>query len=146
MKIMIVAVDILAGIGVCWVCTVVMNDSFYRQFGQNLRKARREAGLSQADLALAITLTRASVSNIENGRQGISLHTFGKMLRVLNVQPGQLLPAAHAPSTLRPPGLTSLAQQDRDFVERGLRRLGKDNNGSSFDANPQDNEGIASET
>lgn len=120
--------------------------SFYRQFGQNLRKARRDAGLSQADLALAITLTRASVSNIEKGRQGISLYTFGKMLRVLNVPPSQLLPATHAPSTLLHPGLTDLAQRDQDFVKRGLRGLGKENHGSSFVANPQESEGIASET
>ena len=118
--------------------TVRENTSFYRQFGQNLRQARREAGLSQADLAIAVELTRPSVSNIERGRQGISLHTFGKMLRVLNVQPGKLLPAASAPSTLRPPWLTSLAQEERDFVERGLRRLRKENHASSFDANPED--------
>ena len=123
--------------------TVREDTSFYRQFGQNLRQARREAGLSQADLAIAVELTRPSVSNIERGRQGISLHTFGKMLRVLNVQPGKLLPAASAPSTLRPPGLTSLAQEERDFVERGLRRLRKENHASSFDANPEDSKDLA---
>lgn len=57
-------------------------------------------------------------------------------MRVLNVQSSKLLPAAHAPSTLPLPGLTSLAQEERDFVERGLRRLGKENHASSFDADP----------
>ena len=115
---------------------------FYRLFGQNLRRARREAGLSQADLAIAIERTRTSVSNIEQGRQKVLLHTFGKILSALNAQPGKLLPAAHAESA-RAPVLTSLAQQDRDFVERGLRQLGKEKHGSSFDANPEDGKGLA---
>ena len=123
--------------------TVRVDTSFYRQFGQNLRHARREAGLSQADLAIALELTRPSISNIERGRQGISLHAFGKMLRVLNVQPGKLLPADHAPSTLPPAGLTSLVQEERDFVERGLRQLGKENHASSFDENPEDSKDLA---
>ena len=116
---------------------------FYQQFGRNLRQARRDAGLSQADLAVAIELTRTSISNIENGRQGISLHTFGRMLHVLNARPGTLLPAARVPSALQSSGLTSLAQEERDFVERGLRQLGGENNESSFGTDPKDSKNVA---
>ena len=122
--------------------TLGMTADFYKRFGQNLRLARRKAGLSQADLAIAIELTRTSVSNIEKGRQKILLHTFDKMLRVLNVQPGKLLAAAHVKSA-SPPVLTSLTQQDRDFVERGLNQLRKEKHGSSFDENPEDDQGLA---
>ena len=100
--------------------------NFYQQFGKKLRQARREAGLSQADLAIAIGLTRTSISNIENARQGISLHTFGKMLQLLNVQPGALLPAADVSSASPAPELLGLTKEERDFVERGIGRLGKE--------------------
>lgn len=107
---------------------------FYRRFGRHLRQARRAAGLSQADLAVAIKLARTSVSNIEKGRQKVLLHTFEEMLHVLNVQPGELLPTAKP--TPSPPGLNSLAHDARDFVKRGLS-LEKEEHGSSLDTNSE---------
>ena len=100
--------------------------SFYQQFGKKLRQTRREAGLSQADLAIALGLTRTSISNIENGRQGVPLCTFGKMVQVLKVQPGTLLPASDVPSASPSPALLSLPKKERDFIERGIPGLGKE--------------------
>ena len=109
--------------------------TFYQRFGRHLRQARKAAGLSQADLAVAIKLTRTSISNIEKGRQKVLLHTFVEMLHVLNVQPGKLLPVSQ-PTSL-PPGLNSLARDERDFVERGLGQLEKEQHDSSLDANSE---------
>lgn len=100
--------------------------SFYQQFGKKLRQVRREAGLSQVDLAIAIGLTRTSISNIENGRQGVPLCTFGKMVQVLKVQSGTLLPAADVPSASPSPELLRLPKKEREFIERGIPRLGKE--------------------
>ena len=100
--------------------------SFYQQFGKKLRQTRRGAGLSQADLAIALGLTRTSISNIENGRQGVPLCTFGKMVQVLKVQPGALLPASDVPFASPSPELLSLPKKERDFIERGIPRLGKE--------------------
>ena len=122
-----------------------MDGDFYRRFGQNLRQARRAAGLSQADLAVAIKLTRTSISNIEKGRQKVLLHTFGEMLHALSVQPGELLPDAHSRFVPPPPGLNSLPHDERDFVNRGLGRLEKEEHGSSLDANSEDSKGFADE-
>lgn len=119
-----------------------MDTDFYRRFGRHLRQARKAAGLSQADLAVAIKLTRTSVSNIEKGRQKVLLHTFEEMLHVLNVQPGELLvPARHVPL---PRELHSLARDARDFVERGLG-LGREEHGSSMDARSEGSQGTAGE-
>ena len=112
-----------------------MDMDFYQRFGRHLRQARKAAGLSQADLAVAIKLTRTSISNIEKGRQKVLLHTFVEMLHVLNVQPGKLLPVSQPTSS--PPGLNSLARDERDFVERGLGQLEKEKHGSSLDANSE---------
>ena len=120
--------------------------NFYQQFGRKLRQARQEAGLSQADLAVAIDRTRTSISNIEKGRQGISLRTFGKLLQVLNVQANTLLPSADDVTSVPPQGLISLSQEERDFVERGLGRLRKENHGDSFGTNPEGSEKLVGKT
>ena len=115
------------------------NEGFYQQFGRQLRQARKAAGLSQADLAVALDLTRTSVTNIEKGRQQVLLHTFGRMLHVLKVTPIELLPADQAqPETTFLPRLNTLAIDEREFVERGLRQLGKEKHESSLGANSED--------
>ena len=114
-------------------------DGFYRLFGSSLRQARRDAGLSQADLAVAIKLTRTSVSNIEKGRQKVLLHTFGEMLHVLSVQPGELLPDAPPAPSL---GLNRLAHDARDFVERGLG-LEREEHDLSLDTHSEGNQEAA---
>lgn len=45
----------------------------YRQFGSKLESMRMALGLSQAELAKRVKLTRASVSNIEAGKQRVLL-------------------------------------------------------------------------
>lgn len=123
-----------------------MDGRFYQRFGQHLRQARKASGLSQADLAVAIKLARTSVSNIEQGRQKVLLHTFAEILRVLNVQPRKLLPSLNDDRTAPPPGWSKLAHDERDFVRRGLHRLKEDEHATTLDAypeNPEDSKGIA---
>lgn len=48
-------------------------EDFYVSFGARLRTARRAAGLSQADLAGRVGLSRTSITNIERGKQHPSL-------------------------------------------------------------------------
>ena len=104
-----------------------MGDShsdFYGRFGQQLRQARIAAGLSQADLAVAIGLTRTSVSNIEKGRQKVLLHTFGKILETLRAQADDLL--AVYQSSADSQAMNCLAHDERAFVERGLGTLAEE--------------------
>ena len=116
---------------------------FYQRFGRQLRQARKSAGLSQADLAVAIKLTRTSISNIEQGRQKVLLHTFVELLHVLNMQSAELLPAAQSSPILL--GLNSLARDEREFVERGLGRLGKEKHDSSMDTNSEGSQRVVGE-
>lgn len=71
---------------------------FYSQLGSNIRSIRVSAGLSQADLAERIGFTRASVSNLEAGRQKIALHLFVRITQALGVEPVKLLPDLSSPS------------------------------------------------
>lgn len=65
---------------------------FYTRLGSNVRSVRVSVGLSQADLADRIGFTRASVSNLEAGRQKIALHLFVQIAHALGVEPAMLLP------------------------------------------------------
>lgn len=66
----------------------------YSKFGAILAKTREAAGLTQQDLANAIGLSRTSITNIEKGRQGVSIITLYELSEVLKVKPERLLPDA----------------------------------------------------
>jgi transcriptional regulator with XRE-family HTH domain len=71
---------------------------FYARLGGNIRSLRVSAGLSQASLAKRIGFTRASVSNLEAGRQRIALHLFVQIAQALDVEPSRLLPSLSSQS------------------------------------------------
>lgn len=64
----------------------------YRHFGQLVRRHRDRLRLSQAQVAGAVGLTRASVANIETGRQRIPLHQLYRLAHALRADVGDLLP------------------------------------------------------
>lgn len=60
-------------------------------FGEVLRVARKQRGLSQEKLALEAEVERNYVSLIELGRNSPSMRMLFKLCRVLEVQPSALL-------------------------------------------------------
>jgi transcriptional regulator with XRE-family HTH domain len=60
-------------------------------FGEVLRAARKQRGLSQEKLALEAEVERNYVSLIELGRSSPSMRVLFKLCRVLEVQPSALL-------------------------------------------------------
>ena len=60
-------------------------------FGEVLRAARKERGLSQEKLALEAHVERNYVSLIELGRNSPSMRVLFKLCSVLKVQPSALL-------------------------------------------------------
>lgn len=56
----------------------------YRKIGDNIKKLRRQKGISQIELAKAIEVSQTHMSNIENGNTGISLWTAVKISRMLD--------------------------------------------------------------
>jgi transcriptional regulator with XRE-family HTH domain len=51
---------------------------------QRIRDAREEAGLTQAELADALGVTRAAVTSIENGRSTLTLKNLEELPRILH--------------------------------------------------------------
>jgi transcriptional regulator with XRE-family HTH domain len=62
-----------------------------RAFGQNLRRARLGAGLTQVELSSATPLDRAAISRIECGERAPDLPTLMRLCRALDTQPTALV-------------------------------------------------------
>src|SRR3990167_10737041 len=62
-----------------------------KKLGENLRKLRLKKNLSQGDLAKALGVDRAYISNIENGRMNPTLSTLEKIAGALGISSSELL-------------------------------------------------------
>lgn len=66
---------------------------FYSQVGQLIRIERERKGISQEELGRRVQLTRTSITNIENGRQRLLIHTLWAIANQLKVDFSKLLPS-----------------------------------------------------
>ncbi|MDZ4713440.1 MAG: helix-turn-helix transcriptional regulator [bacterium] len=80
-------------------CTLAKECKFFyyvsmatgKKLGENLRKLRLKKNLSQGDLATALNVDRAYISNIENGRMNPTLSTLEKIAGALGISSSELL-------------------------------------------------------
>lgn len=96
--------------------------SLYEAIGNNIRRIRLRRGITQEALAGLTSLSRASIANIEKGRQRLLVHTLWEIARALDVDPGELFPrtAAEPVSSGRARVTGTLADQPpavRQWVE-----------------------------
>lgn len=62
-----------------------------RHFGENLRRARKRAGISQEELAMRSSLHRTAIGFLERGQRVPRIDTLIKIASVLAIPPGELL-------------------------------------------------------
>jgi transcriptional regulator with XRE-family HTH domain len=60
-------------------------------FGENIRRFRMQAGLSQEALAELMGVDRAHISSMERGQQNVTLLTLWHAAQALGVKPVDLL-------------------------------------------------------
>lgn len=65
----------------------------YQAVGEKVRDFRKESGLSQLDLADRAACSRITISNLERGRQRISLELLFEIAIALEVELADLMPA-----------------------------------------------------
>jgi len=70
--------------------------ALYRKLGELVRMHRERLGINQAHVAEQTGLSRASIANIETGRQRIPLHHLYSLARALKVDAHALLPVMEA--------------------------------------------------
>jgi len=57
---------------------------------ESLQRLRREAGLTQAEMARALGISRPTLTRLESARQNVTLRTLAQLCRVLRCEPGDL--------------------------------------------------------
>src|SRR6266581_8759290 len=98
-------------------------DQLYREFGRILRQRRNDAHLSQDDVAIRVGLVRTSITNIENGRQHVSLHMLYALAKVVGARPHDLLPDStillqEDAKLEKALGKTPMAEDEKDWIRR----------------------------
>lgn len=74
-----------------------MQTNIQRDINGVIRRARKEQGLSQAELARRLRMTQAQIARIENGLTDPRLSTLTELARALGLEP-ILLPKQLLPS------------------------------------------------
>ena len=100
----------------------VTKDAFYRLVGERIAQARRRQQLTQKGLAPAVGLSRASVANVEKGRQAVALHVLVKFSEALGVPITDLIPSDRGSSAsfAIKQRLSELSPNQRAWAERVL--------------------------
>jgi len=62
------------------------------KFGQKMQKARKEAGVSQEELAAKLAMHRTYIGMIERGERNPTIRTLYKIAKALKVPSSDLLP------------------------------------------------------
>jgi len=68
-----------------------MSQDTAKKFGDNMKKIRLKKDMSQGDICRALDLDRAYISNVENGKQNLTISTMEKIAGVLKTSVGKLL-------------------------------------------------------
>jgi transcriptional regulator with XRE-family HTH domain len=119
-----------------WAVLIVIKpdmERFYKEFGRLLRGFRDKAHLSQLDVAKRVGLSRTSITNIELGRQQVSLHLLFSLASAVGTTPELLLPAnefalPEEGANVMPTKISQeiakleLSELDQQWIERVLRK------------------------
>lgn len=70
----------------------LIRQDILKQFGEHIRNLRIQSGLSQDDVVFnSERITKATVSDIENGKRNLSFTTLIDLAKGLNKHPKELL-------------------------------------------------------
>jgi transcriptional regulator with XRE-family HTH domain len=99
--------------------------AFYRDLGKRIAAARKDAGLTQYALALAVGVTRPSIGNIELGTQGPPLHVLLAICEAVGVALSALLDGQAAAGAAKA-GAIARNAQTADCLRRRAEQARRD--------------------
>jgi len=97
-------------------------EELYRLLGEAVKRGRRDARMTQEALANRVGLTRTSITNIEKGKQNVSLHTVYDLAAALNKHPDDLLPS---PDVLTADAIKRRKLEQIELAERNRELVGR---------------------
>lgn len=62
---------------------------------ESLQRLRQEAGLTQAEMARALGISRPTLNRLESASQNMTLRTLAQLCRALRCEPGDLFQPGH---------------------------------------------------
>ena len=70
----------------------IMKDNLLKKFGEHIKNLRVKSGLTQDDIVLnSNSITKATISDIENGKKNLSITTLIDLAKGMNKHPKELL-------------------------------------------------------
>lgn len=88
----------------------------YETIGQEIKKIRKTKGYNQSELASKINIERTSITNIESGRQKVTLFALYKICALFEIEPSDLLPEAGEVSIHN-------VMSNREVMSKGQQRV-----------------------
>jgi transcriptional regulator with XRE-family HTH domain len=95
--------------------------AIYEALGHAIRAKREERRMTQVELADLVDLSRASVTNIELGRQSVLVDQLCRFARALGVEPADLLQCA--PPIREDRETKTLTPDAAAWIDRARRRV-----------------------
>jgi transcriptional regulator with XRE-family HTH domain len=103
--------------------TWVKYDELYDQLGTLIRIRRKKLLLTQHDLAARIGISRASLANMETGRQKVLVHQLYSLATALDLAPSDLLPPVAANESSRDWSILPLPDDLKVEQKKQIARL-----------------------
>ena len=75
--------------------------ALYKRLGATIKAQRRALGLTQQQLANQLGTSRASLANVETGRQRVLVHQLYELASQLNISVHELLPESSEADALQ---------------------------------------------
>jgi transcriptional regulator with XRE-family HTH domain len=94
---------------------------FDLEVGRTIRRFRKAKDFTQEGLASALKLSRTSITNIESGRQALSLELAARIADVLGVPLTRLVPSPAKDAEVPEQALRNLEPRERKVVQRMIR-------------------------
>ena len=68
-----------------------------RSLAESLRRLRQEAGLTQAEIARRLGVSRPTLNRLESASQNVTLRTLAQLCQALRCEPGDLFRPGQLP-------------------------------------------------
>jgi len=106
-----------------------MSKELKKRFGENLRKYRKECGLTQEEFAEKLKISPQFYANVENGTKGMSMEVLYRLTKVADVNLNSFLAEEITPATSINEIISILnnaPEQDLEFIKNMVRCMLKE--------------------